>query len=287
MSTIKVKIVDSVPTLISLLDSLTNLPVDPPSLYIDLEGIKLGRHGSLSIMSLYIAPANDIYLIDVHVLGPAAFSTTNANADSLKAVLESSTIPKVIFDIRNDSDALFSLYQISVDGIRDLQLMELATRKSSMDLVAGLAKCIEKDSAAPSAIKAEWRRTKEGGGRLYDPEKGGRWEVFNERPMKPEIVQYCARDVALLPGLWNVYNAKLSRPGDAFWRCQVRQATKERISLSQSQGYDGQSKSNVCGPWDKWNIEQDLDNWNDDVMMMARDGMVLNKDDIWVKPGQV
>ena len=54
--------------------------------------------------------------------------------------------PKVIFNIGNDSNALFSHYHISVDGIKDLQLMELASRKGSQDFVAGLAKCIERDS---------------------------------------------------------------------------------------------------------------------------------------------
>jgi hypothetical protein len=57
------------------------------------------------------------------------------------------TIPKVIFYIHNDPDALFSYYQISVDGIRDLQLIELASRKGSQDFVAGLAKYIESDSS--------------------------------------------------------------------------------------------------------------------------------------------
>jgi exonuclease 3'-5' domain-containing protein 1 len=47
--------------------------------------------------------------------------------------------PKVVFDIRNDLDALFSYHQISVGGIKDLQLMELANRRGSWDSVAGLA----------------------------------------------------------------------------------------------------------------------------------------------------
>jgi hypothetical protein len=48
--------------------------------------------------------------------------------------------------------------------------------------------------------------------------------------LRPEIVRYCARDVALLPGLYNVYNAKLRLPGETLWRVQVRGATKDRIS---------------------------------------------------------
>lgn len=262
-------VVDSATTLLSLLDNLIGLAVDPPSLYLDLEGVKLGRHCSISIISLYVLSRKKIYLINIHRLGKTAFSTTNSSATSLKTILESPTIPKVIFDIRNDSDALFSHYEISVDGIKDLQLMELATRKGSKDFVAGLAKCIEKNSPVSTAAKAEWQRTKEGASRLYDPRKGGRYEIFNERSTRSEIVQYCARDVALLPGLYNVYNAKLRLPGENFGQVQVREATKDRIKLSQSPGYDGQAKTKVCGPWDKESIEQATDDWNDDVMFNA------------------
>lgn len=272
-------VVDSATTLLSLLDILVSLAVDPPSLYLDLEGVKLGRHGSISIISLYVLPRKKIYLVDIHCLGRIAFSTTNSSATSLKTILESPTIPKVIFDIRNDSDALFSHYEISVDGIKDLQVMELATRKGSKDFVAGLAKCIEIDSPVSIAAKAEWQRTKEGASRLYDPKKGGRYEIFNERPMRSEIVQYCARDVALLPGLYNVYNAKLRLPGEKFWQVQVREATKDRIKLSQSPGYDGQAKTKVCGPWDKKSIEQAIDDWNDNVMFDTLDNEDENRDD--------
>jgi exonuclease 3'-5' domain-containing protein 1 len=267
-----ITVIDSANTLLSLLDNLIGLAVDPPSLYLELEGVQLGRHGSVSIISLYVLPRKKIYLIDIHRLGKTAFSTTNSSATSLKTILESPTIPKVIFDIRNDSDALFSHYGISVDGIKDVQLMELATRKGSKNFVAGLAKCIEKDSRVSTAAKVEWQRTKEGARRLYAPEKGGHYEIFNERPIRPEIVQYCAQDVALLPGLYNFYNAKLRLPGERFWQVQVLEATKDRIKLSQSSDYDGQAKTKVRGPWDKESTEQAIDDWNDDVMFNALNG---------------
>lgn len=47
LSQTDIEVVDSMPGLLSLLVNFTNLPVDPPSLYLDLEGIKLGRHGSI------------------------------------------------------------------------------------------------------------------------------------------------------------------------------------------------------------------------------------------------
>ena len=156
------------------------------------------------------------YIVDVHILGGEVFSTTNTNGNSLKTILESANIPKVFFDIRNDSDALYSHYHVCVDGIIDLQLLELATRSDSLDFVAGLAKCIQKDSTASSEAIQILERTKESVSRLYDPSKGGRYEVFNERPLRPEILQYCRQDVELLPMLWEVYSSKLRVPENGF-----------------------------------------------------------------------
>ena len=66
--------------------------------------------------------------------------------------------------------------------------MELATRKGSKKFVAGLAKFIEKENPISAAAKAEWQHTKEVASRLYDPKNGGQYEIFNERPMKLEII---------------------------------------------------------------------------------------------------
>jgi exonuclease 3'-5' domain-containing protein 1 len=251
---------------------------------MDLEGVKLGRRGSISILSLYLATTKKVYLVDIHILGGTAFSTRNGAGDSLKAILEASIIPTVFFDIRNDSDALFSHYQISVDGVKDLQLMELSTRTFSKKYAAGRAKCIQNCDTISSAVKAEWHLGEDGASRLYDSKKGGRYEIFNERPMKPEIVQYCARDVALLPELWNVYSARLRPAGQAFWRVKVRAATAEQVKIPKSATYDGEARSKVLGPWNEEQIEQDMEEWNDDILMMTNAGMVLN-DDRWVRGG--
>jgi len=70
-----------------LLDILVGLPVDPPSLYFDLEGVNLGRFGSISLVLLHVAPHFTTYIIDIHMLGAAAFSTKNNNGASLKNIL--------------------------------------------------------------------------------------------------------------------------------------------------------------------------------------------------------
>lgn len=248
------QIIDLEASLLPLLDSIANLAVDPPSLYIDLKGTALGRHGSISILSLYIAPTKKTYLIDIRSLGKAVLSTTTKSGTSLKTILEPSTIPKVVFDIRNISDALFSLFQISVGGIKDLQLMELASRTGSRKFLSSLADCIEKDSPISAAAKAEWCLIKERG----------------------------HKDVALLPSLYSVVNTKLRSPGLAFWRVTVREKTKDRIKLSQSPNYDGNSESNALG-WSDETIDEERDSWNDDIIMEHLTGeYVLDENDEWV-----
>lgn len=274
--------IDTASSLRRVIDQITDLPTDPPSLYLDLEGIRLGRKGSISLISILATPQNAVYIVDVHLLRDAAFYTSGSKGESLRSILESMHIPKVFFDIRNDSDALFSHYNIRVNGVIDLQLLELASHQYARDFVFSLAKCIQNDSVAPSGVKANWLNVKERGSRLFDPKKGGRYEVFNERPLKAELVQYCASDLVMLPHLWRVYGNKCRRPDMAFWRSMVRNATVDRIKLSQSAGYDGQAPSKVSAPWDQYMIDEEREHWNDDVWMFIRDDCNLDRDDNWV-----
>lgn len=275
--------VDSEASLQPLLDNIAELAIDPPSLYLNLEGATVGRHGSISILSLYIAPDKTTYLIDIHKLGDAAFSTITTVGASLKTVLESSTIPKVVFDIRNISDALFSLFRVSIDGIKDLQLMELASRKGSQEFVCGLSECIKKYSPISATEKTESALVNERARQFFAPKKGGLVEGFDERPLESEIIQYCKHNVSLLPGLYDVYNTKLRGPGQAFWRVTVRESTKNRITLSQSSDYDRNSKNKTLG-WDEYTVDQWRESWNDDIMTEHIVGThVLNEDDNWVE----
>jgi exonuclease 3'-5' domain-containing protein 1 len=276
-----VNIVNTLPSLISLLDSLEGLPHDPPSLYFDLEGIKLGRLGSVSLLSLHVPPKNTTYVVDVFILKDITFSAVNENGTSLKSILESKETPKVFFDIRNDSDALYSHYKVCVNCIIDIQLLELATRSSSKRLLAGLAKCVENHAATSFATKQNWRALKESVSRLYVPEKGGRYEVFNERPLRQDIVQYSAQDVEMLPVLWEAYGPKLRTPANSFMRSMVREATQSRIKLSQSQNYNGHNRSMALG-WDDLEIQRKRTAWGDKIISKRQTDETLDENDNWV-----
>lgn len=239
--------VDTVVGVAQMVDALDKLPITvQPSIYIDLEGVDLCRYGTVSIMQIHCLPSTRTYLIDVYTLGDKCFSTPGSESRTLKHILESADILKVFFDVRNDSDALYSKYQIDLAGIHDLQLMELATRSGPKRLVNGLSRCIERDARLSLHERSVLAQIKEKGKRLFAPERGGRYEVFNERPLPNDIRLYCAQDVQILPRLWTEYNKKMS----PAWRQRMVAESKARVCLSQTVTYDGRGRHMAKGPVD-------------------------------------
>jgi exonuclease 3'-5' domain-containing protein 1 len=159
-------------------------------------------------------------------------------------ILESDQYAKVFFDVRYDSDALHAHYQIKLCGVIDLQVMESATRNPRGKFLKGLAKCIGESGGMGTWEQMEWQRVKDAGVNLFAPEKGGRYTVFQERPLSPAIARYCAQDVLCMPTLLQAYARKLR----GVLAMQVQQKTVERIALSQSSTFDGKGQHMALGP---------------------------------------
>ncbi|KAK4690478.1 exonuclease 3'-5' domain-containing protein 1, partial [Lecanoromycetidae sp. Uapishka_2] len=242
-----VTFVDSAAAVIAMVNNVTGLPTSPPSLYFDLEGQELSRTGTISIFQLLVHPQDQVYLIDIHVLGDTAFVTAGTDGNTLRGVLESPSIPKACFDVRNDSDALYHHFGISLQGIHDIQLMENASRghQSSRRLLNGLIKCIEADTYLTMQEKQAWRIVKDQGVKLFAPEKGGSYEVFNSRPLHDDIKAYCVQDVRLLTTLWDTYWHRL----DQDWKTRVEFETRARVQESQSPHYRPHGEHKALGPW--------------------------------------
>ncbi|TPX10014.1 uncharacterized protein E0L32_001211 [Thyridium curvatum] len=237
-------LIDTPKSVSTLVDVLYSQPTAPPSIFIDLEGVLLSRHGSISILQIFIQPENRTYLVDIYTLRDKAFLTPGACDNTLKDLLETDTIPKVFFDVRNDSDAMFSHFQVRLAGIQDLQLMELATRRFNRKFVNGLSKCIENDCPMTPDERSHWKEVKERGVKMFAPEKGGSYEVFNKRPLPRDIWIYCVQDVQFLPRLWSHYNARMSKT----WRSRVAEASRERVITSQAPTYNGKGRQKALAP---------------------------------------
>ncbi|KFY69210.1 hypothetical protein V496_00441 [Pseudogymnoascus sp. VKM F-4515 (FW-2607)] len=209
-----------------------------PTIYIDLEGVNLCREGSLSILTLLIDTGIStmrVCLIDVHSLGPRAFNTAGIKGRTLKHILQDENIPKVFFDVRNDSDALFADFGVALQGVEDVQLMESATRTTtgSRKYLNGLAKCVE--GVVHGSDLSSWKLAKEKGGRLFKAECGGSYDVFEQRPIPNEIISYCVGD--------------------------VHEETKKRVEASQKPEYQPHGPNRTLAPWCE-DQNRKLDEWN-------------------------
>ena len=236
--------IDTTEKLQKLLSKLVNLDARVPELFIDLEGDNISCGGPLSILQLLFFRVRCVYLIDLHVLGNDAFSTTASSGTTLKSILESPDVAKALFDVRADSNALFIQYDIKLAGVHDIQLMEIATQQGWTKCVNGLARCIQGDAKLTPSQLRRWTSSKEEGKKLFDTKFGGSYSVFNERPLSEAVRAYCVQDVLLLPTLWLKYSQKL----DSAWLQRVEGETGKRLENSQKKAPIGNGRHMALGP---------------------------------------
>jgi exonuclease 3'-5' domain-containing protein 1 len=266
--------IDSKQQLTAFIDSLPHCKGPNPSLYVDLEGNNLSREGTLSLVTVLVEPRRTIHLIDITGLGNDAFATAGSDGRTIKQLLESAEVCKVFFDIRNDSEALYSLHGIRVQGIEDLQLMELASRISWRKHVNGLAKCIERDAPISFGEKQRWKSTKKEGCRLFDPALGGSYAVFDQRPLSAAMRSYCVQDVVHMPALRNLYLERLCD----VWLEKIEIETRDRIRHSQGQGYVGWGQRKALGPQSWLNWEPSAKQKRSRVLISLRQGSATPSD---------
>ncbi|KAL9572070.1 hypothetical protein ACKAV7_003787 [Fusarium commune] len=250
-----------------LLRDLNELPTDYPSIYLDASGIGNDR---LIDLQLLVPPTNTLYLVDVRRLGDTAFSAVGHSEMSFQLVLESKDIPKVGFDIRDISRLLFRQFNISLAGIYDLQLMELASRKEgqSMKFLSGLAKCIDQDIPSSNGKKIRW----------LNPEDTSNLHLYNTLG---HVRNSSMKRVEVFPTLWSVYKRKLSRPKNAVWFHLAQQESEQRVHDSKKNAGSHPERQR-WGPEVFWNNEQRqaaIDAWNDGNLLEERLGRIEFCDD--------
>ncbi|KAJ7489208.1 ribonuclease H-like domain-containing protein [Mycena latifolia] len=245
-------LVDTIPLLHECLTALA----DTTSLAVDLEGVALCRSGTLCIVQLKAAESDTIWLIDVVVLATSTFDEVAANGHSLKSIFESRAVKKLFFDVRNDSDALFNLFGVTLANVYDLQLLEVAVRSSKPGrpprFVKGLVSSLE-SYVAPlksAAVVRDWTRVKEAGLKLFAPERGGRYSVFEDRPFASALKEYCAQDVALLHELEAALRRNMG-PYGRNWEQRVCAESAVRVGFARQANYTprGQDKALVPANW--------------------------------------
>jgi exonuclease 3'-5' domain-containing protein 1 len=228
-------LISAVPELEAFLSSI------PPSstLYLDLEGNCLSRHGTITLITILIHPQRVVRLIDVLVLGNLAFTTASNNGKNLKSIFEDPDIPKCAWDVRNDADALWALYHVGLAGVTDIQLLENASRADDKTYACGLDNSVQLDLKLGFMETYRWIRTKKEVQSLMPT------NVFAARPIDAKTAQYCVNDVMHLPDLHALYLRRIK--GD--WLTMAMEESARRVADAHSPGYDPQSPTKKLGPW--------------------------------------
>ena len=225
-------LVNTTSSIQNLLQTIQTGPIQPPLLFIDIEGVNLSRDGAISIIQILIPPFRSVFIVDVHTLQHLTFSTANPQSSdgaTFRSALESNNIVKLFFDVRRDSDALFGQFGIRLQGVVDIQLLEFATRPRKGGFLGGLEKCISLDLGLSVSALTECRRIKEVGVQMFSPEKGGSYAVWLQRPLPKALLDYSVQDVMMLPNMLLVYAKRLNQAVAA----QVHTETLKRVTQSQ------------------------------------------------------
>ncbi|KAF8744820.1 3'-5' exonuclease, partial [Rhizoctonia solani] len=260
--------IDSPETLTDALDSLCTLNLTLPSLFIGMHGIRVSRNGRLCILDIYVPALEAIFMIDITVLDHLAFSTSSLPPKAgsrrgltLKDIFESPEIPKVFYDVRTSADNLFNAFDISVQGVIDLQVHELVGSPSGVEEISqsscqsGLTLffyprlSIMNDIRPSEAVQQQWTDWISSGQKCISPELGGNLRAWDERPLRQELVNYCMADVIYLPRLLQVYESKLSNK-PLEWRKKIEHEVQARLKLAEDFSFDSYGRHMARAPAD-------------------------------------
>ncbi|KAL7624639.1 hypothetical protein AAE478_006208 [Parahypoxylon ruwenzoriense] len=232
----------SAPTLISSKGELQAFisSIRPSStLYLDLEGNSLSRHGTICIVTILVYPQGAVNLIDVSTLGESSFTTEASDSRSLKSILEDPSITKCLWDVRRDADALWGLYRVHLAGVIDIQLLENASRAGDKTYLSGLDNAVQRDLNLGSIERYRWNTLKSQIKRLMPT------DIFAVRPLGPETIQYCANDVVHLPDLHAVYLRRITND----WLAKAKEQSSRRVDEARSVSCSPSSAERALGPW--------------------------------------
>jgi exonuclease 3'-5' domain-containing protein 1 len=163
---------------------------------VDCEGVNLSRFGSVTLVN--IAVRGQVYLIDVLKIGSAVYDR------GLRSILEDKSIKKLMFDCREDADALKHLYNVRLDGVLDVQLLEVMNRiiHRGYTKIRSLKHCLELFVSDKTMLEVKLK------GRSSMDQDNKLWE---KRPLSEDILKYASIDVLVL---FKLYDALCNRVVD-------------------------------------------------------------------------
>eukprot|EP00658_Telonema_sp_P-2_P058312 TRINITY_DN4677_c0_g1_i2.p1 TRINITY_DN4677_c0_g1~~TRINITY_DN4677_c0_g1_i2.p1 ORF type:complete len:217 (-),score=37.51 TRINITY_DN4677_c0_g1_i2:199-849(-) len=160
-----------------------------------MEGVKLGRFGLACLIQI-ATQAGEVYLFDLLSIEGALGGTS-----PLTVLLERHQPAKLMYDCRNDADALFHRHSLRIAGVLDLQILYMCGQRVSGKFLHGLSKALS--VVLPGAEIRQMAAAKARGRELFDERQGGDPELWAKRPLSVDLLRYAAADVAHLFSLYH------------------------------------------------------------------------------------
>ena len=246
------------------LDKLRSFSV----LAIDCEGVDLGSHAptsSLSLLHISTGRNSDVFCFDIFTLGAEAFSTTTLDGYSLKTLLESSDKRKLLWDLRSDASALYHHFNITLTNAYDIQVLDTASsflkqvkfpyeKRRELRKIYGLGSTIDKMffGDISDSEKSRLRAVKSEAKTLFSPEEGGSYKIWNMRPLRPLLLEYCC-DTRYFFSLYNHYDKTIRAclrfvSYGAYDTAQdaLSRAHQRRIAHALSPDFDKSNREIMC-----------------------------------------
>ena len=223
-------LVNTYPLVRAMIDKIKRS--QPQALYIDAEGIDLSKTGELTTLQVFLETERDpiAYIMDVYALkkigprSPFHIAGRRWRTTTLQSILEDPTIPKLLWDCRMDSEALFHQFGVALTSVIDIQLMEVVRRNSSRNHLGAYVRAVQEDIRIDAKEAYEMLCVKNTVQRSFIPSKGGDWNVLKKRPMSEKLIEYCIADIKYMPLLFRKYAA------DIEW-CDSTEAAREEVSI--------------------------------------------------------
>jgi len=190
--------IDTVPALARAAAGLRAAAGASGGLAVDAHGVRVGREGSVSVLSLCAAPRGVVHFVDVAALGAAAF----APAAGLRALLADAALPKLFFDVRADANALFFHYGLALPpaAVTDLQVLDAAAAAADAaragrpppSHLRGAGAAVARAPTLDAPTRAAAAAAREAALSVYAQERGGSYAPWVERPLPAVLAEHAA-----------------------------------------------------------------------------------------------
>ncbi|KAF5650606.1 hypothetical protein F52700_323 [Fusarium sp. NRRL 52700] len=262
--TTDVEVISTIQGVKSLADGITVLNAshrnEMPLLYINIEPNSLGANGELNLLAIMLCYGPQyhrrLYLVDVHRLANQAFSSRGYYGASLRSILDSASYQAVFFDVRHDSEILYTQYGIKLQGVLDLQLMENACRSSEPErLHLQPFEPLMLSLLVSGMNRKRWLVDKFNGEWAYKNGARAPHIVFQKRPVIAYIQLYCCRNIRFMAELYQKIWYAVPQTIEL-----VARESQRLVDESQEDGYDPSAIGRLRSPW---SAEQhvELDSW--------------------------